>query len=153
MSDPRLLVLDEPFSGLDPGAVEAMAGLLRELTGAGVGILFSSHQLEIVERLCDRIVVMAHGSVAASGSAEELRRSHGEVLHRLVVSERSAPLSWLHDVRGVEVRRCEPHVAVVLLKDEHAADRLLREALRHGEVRELAETVPTVAEIFREVAA
>ena len=62
VSDPELLVLDEPFSGLDPVAVDVMSEVLRERAQAGVGTLFSSHQLDVVERLCDRVVLSAPGS-------------------------------------------------------------------------------------------
>ena len=67
MHEPVALVLDEPFSGLDPAAVDAMADLLRERAARGVPVLFSSHQLDLVERLCDRLVVLARGRVVAAG--------------------------------------------------------------------------------------
>ena len=71
--EPELLVLDEPFSGLDPTAVDALSGVIREVAKAGGAILFSSHQLELVERLCDRIVILDAGKVLASGTLAELR--------------------------------------------------------------------------------
>jgi len=61
LGDPVALILDEPFSGLDPVAVEAMAEVLRERSAAGVPVLFSSHQLDLVERLCDRLVILDGG--------------------------------------------------------------------------------------------
>src|SRR5690606_10643888 len=63
--DPEVLVLDEPFSGLDPTAVEVMSSVLRDKADAGVPVIFSSHQLELVERLCDRIGVIAGGRMVA----------------------------------------------------------------------------------------
>ena len=85
MGRPRALVLDEPFSGLDPAAVDNMADLLREHTARGVPVLFSSHQLDLVERLCERLVVLAKGRVVASGTPDELR-STSVSRHRLVLS-------------------------------------------------------------------
>lgn len=73
VGDPSLLVLDEPFSGLDPVAVETMAGLIREQAARGVGVLFSSHQLELVERLCDTVCVLDGGRVVASGAVAQLQ--------------------------------------------------------------------------------
>ena len=70
---PTALVLDEPFSGLDPAAVDAMADVLRDRAASGVPVLFSSHQLDLVERLCDRLVVLARGRVVAQGPVEALR--------------------------------------------------------------------------------
>ena len=72
VGDPQLLVLDEPFSGLDPEAVEAMADLLQAQANRGVAVLFSSHQLELVERLCDRVCVLQAGRVVVDGTVEEL---------------------------------------------------------------------------------
>lgn len=75
LGDPQLLVLDEPFSGLDPAAVQQMSALLREYTSAGVPVLFSSHQLDLVDRLCDEIVVLHHGRLVAHGTSEQLREN------------------------------------------------------------------------------
>lgn len=73
VGSPDLLVLDEPFSGLDPVAVDTMAELIRQQAARGVGVLFSSHQLELVERISDRVCVLRAGRVVASGSVAELQ--------------------------------------------------------------------------------
>ena len=71
--DPVLLILDEPFAGLDPEAVDAMSGVLREQAAAGKPVIFSSHQLELVERLSDRVGIIRHGQLVANGTVDELR--------------------------------------------------------------------------------
>src|SRR5690625_474041 len=71
--DPDLLILDEPFSGLDPVAVDVMSSVLRERAEAGVPVIFSSHQLDLVERLCDRVGIIRDGQMEALGSIDELR--------------------------------------------------------------------------------
>jgi ABC-2 type transport system ATP-binding protein len=71
--DPELLVLDEPFSGLDPLGVDVLATVLQERVKAGVAVLFSSHQLELVERLCDRVAIVEAGKLVADGTVDELR--------------------------------------------------------------------------------
>ena len=73
VNEPDLLVLDEPFAGLDPIAMAAMAGLLQELAGSGVTVLFSSHQLDLVENLCEDVVIIDHGRVALAGTLDALR--------------------------------------------------------------------------------
>lgn len=73
LADPAVLILDEPFSGLDPVAVDAMADVLREKTAQGVPVLFSSHQLDLIDRLCDRMVILHKGRMVANGTTEELR--------------------------------------------------------------------------------
>jgi ABC-2 type transport system ATP-binding protein len=71
--EPDLLVLDEPFSGLDPDGVDALSGALtEEIRARGVPVIFSSHQLELVERLCDSVAIIAAGRIATSGRLEEL---------------------------------------------------------------------------------
>jgi ABC-2 type transport system ATP-binding protein len=71
---PELLVLDEPFSGLDPVGVDTLTKVLRERTGSGVGLLFSSHQLELLERLADRVVILEEGRVIANEAVDPANR-------------------------------------------------------------------------------
>jgi len=70
---PDVLVLDEPFAGLDPVAVDVMADVLRERADAGVPVIFSSHELELVERVCDRVGIIDRGKMVAIGTVAELR--------------------------------------------------------------------------------
>ena len=72
--DPELLVLDEPFSGLDPIGIATMSEVLRERAAAGVGVVFSSHQLDLVEEVCEDVVIISRGRVVAEGEIEALRR-------------------------------------------------------------------------------
>lgn len=74
---PRLLFLDEPFSGIDPIAVKGIKDVLTRMVEEGVTIFFSSHVMELVERLCTRVAILHKGSVRAVGSLEELRRASG----------------------------------------------------------------------------
>jgi ABC-2 type transport system ATP-binding protein len=156
MASPIALILDEPFSGLDPDAVDAMADLMREQAARGVPVLFSSHQLDLVERICDDLVVLSSGRVVAGGKVEDLRH-RGRTLHRLVVaagaSGGAADAGWVRDVPGVAVVDVDGPVAVLELVAADASDRLLREALRRGSVRELSTIVPSLSEIYREVTA
>ena len=149
MADPTVLVLDEPFSGLDPAAVDEMADVLREHARRGVPILFSSHQLDLVERLCDRLVVLARGRVVAGGTAQELRAG-AAVRHRLVLS---GDAGWTRDQPGVHVADVEGPTALVEILDVGADRALLSEALRRGDVHEFARIVPPLSEIYREVTA
>ncbi|MBF6349024.1 MULTISPECIES: ABC transporter ATP-binding protein [Nocardia] len=148
VAQPAALVLDEPFSGLDPVAVDSMADLLAEYAGQGVPVLFSSHQLDLVERLCDRLVILANGRVVAQGSAAELRAA-GALRYRL---QTGSDTGWLNEFAGVSV--VERNGAAVLLELTGATtDQVLTEALARGSVHEFAEVRPSVAEIFREVTA
>ncbi len=90
--EPLMLVLDEPFAGLDPEAVDSMSEVLRERAVAGTPVLFSSHQLELVERLCDRVGIIQRGRMVAIGSVDELRR-HGP--DRYWVDAPAATSGWM----------------------------------------------------------
>ncbi len=147
MGGPQALVLDEPFSGLDPTAVDSMADLLREHTARGVPVLFSSHQLDLVERLCERLIVLGRGRVLASGTPDDLR-SQSVLRHRLVLG---GDAGWVRDVRGVQVIDLDGPSALLELADPSAAHGLLAEALTRGDVRQFSPERPTLAQIYREV--
>ena len=146
---PIALVLDEPFSGLDPAAVDSMADLLREHTRRGTPVLFSSHQLDLVDRLCDRLVVMAHGTVVAQGSADELR-SGGPVRYRLVLG---GDAGWTRDQRGVHVADVDGSTALLEVLEPGAEQHVLGEAVARGPVHEFRRVVPRLSEIYQEVTA
>jgi ABC-2 type transport system ATP-binding protein len=149
LADPIALVLDEPFSGLDPAAVDQMSHLLREHTAEGTPVLFSSHQLDLVDRLCDSIVVLHRGTVVAQGTSEELR-SGAPLRYRLVLA---GDAGWVRTVPGVSVVDLDGSTALVAPNDAEAAAALVRRAVERDEVRDFARLVPTLSEIYREVAA
>ena len=145
--DPEILVLDEPFSGLDPIAVETVQGVLKERAAAGVPVLFSSHQLDIVERLCDDLVVIADGSIRASGSREKLRAEYGGSQYELVVT---GSAEWVAGEKGVEIAGLDGDRAVFSATPD-AAQAVLRAALDRGPVIRFSPHEPSLAQIFREV--
>lgn len=151
MSNPDGLILDEPFSGLDPSAVDAMADQLREHAARGIPILFSSHQLDLVERLCDRLVILSRGRLAAAGTTDELRLG-GPVRYRLVLG---GDAGWVRDVRGLTVLDVDGRSALLDLTQDgpEAAQALLRTAMDRGPVLEFGRVIPNLSEIYREVAA
>ena len=149
LHDPIALVLDEPFSGLDPMAVDSMVDLLREHTARGVPVLFSSHQLDLVERLCDRLVILARGRVVAAGEVEDLRAG-GPVRYRLGLA---ADAGWVRGLRGIHVVDVDGSTALVEVVEPGAEQEVLREAAARGPVREFTPVRPALADIYREVAA
>ncbi len=74
--DPKLLVLDEPFVGLDPKATFTLKEIMREMCGKGTAIFFSTHVLDVAEKLCNKIAIIKHGRIIAAGDIEELTEGH-----------------------------------------------------------------------------
>jgi ABC-2 type transport system ATP-binding protein len=146
--DPALLVLDEPFSGLDPIAVDAMTALLRDRAATGVPVLFSSHQLDLVERICDDLVIIADGEVVAAGPVAQLRAERAGDRYRLILDDDAG---WLRDVPDLRVLDVDGPRALIELDDPAEDQELLARALRRGPVREFSRVVPALADIYREV--
>jgi ABC-2 type transport system ATP-binding protein len=147
--DPDVLILDEPFSGLDPIAIDTVLTVLRERAAAGVPVLFSSHQLAVVERLCDDLVIISGGVIKASGDRDELRARHGSARFELVVD---TDAGWLRDHPGVRVVDLDgPRVVFELVNGTRADQDVLQTALNKGGVKSFQPVLPTLDEIFKEV--
>ena len=154
--EPEVLVLDEPFSGLDPLAVEVVLAVLKDRADAGVPVLFSSHQLDIVERLCDDLVIIADGQIRANGSVDGLRREHGSSRHELLLGGTSAAGSgtgdagWVREMPGVTVIDFDGGYAL-FEADEDARATVLARAVASGELVSFGPHEPSLAQVFREV--
>jgi len=146
--DPEVLVLDEPFSGLDPIAVEVVLNVLKDFAATGAPVIFSSHQLDIVERLCDDLVVIADGEIRASGSREGLRAQHSLPRFELQVG---GDVGWLRDEPGVTVLDFVGGYALFDVDSEATAQRVLQRAIATSTVERFAPQVPSLSQIFKEV--
>ncbi|MDV6014336.1 ATP-binding cassette domain-containing protein [Haloechinothrix sp. LS1_15] len=146
--EPTVLVLDEPFSGLDPVAVDMMSGVLREQAAAGVPIVFSSHQLDLVERLCDRVGIIRNGQMVATGTVEEL--SAGAVSQLRVVVP-GAPAGWARGLDGTRVLSEQDSTTLLELEPDADEQAVLRAAMEHGPVTEFSKHRLSLAELFRHV--
>lgn len=152
VSSPELLILDEPFSGLDPVAVDVMSQVILERAAAGVPTLFSSHQLDVVERLCDRVVIIRSGRLVADGTIPELQAT--ETPRWRVVVERAAGSA---PVQAASLNLPAPTVEVddagrlVITAAGADEQELLSTAQRLGTVRELGPVRHRLTDIFREV--
>jgi ABC-2 type transport system ATP-binding protein len=148
--DPVLLVLDEPFSGLDPTGTDALSEILLERAAAGVPVVFSSHQLELVERLCDAVAIIDAGRLVASGRVAELReRDRRPTLRVEVATDRD----WTAGLQGVTTLRADGGGALLELADGADEQRVLDAARAAGPVRHFAFVRPTLTELYREVVA
>lgn len=148
--DPTVLILDEPFSGLDPFAVELVAGVLQERAAAGAAVLFSSHQLDVVERLCDDLVIIADGRIRAAGDREALRNQHATDSYELVLAD-GCDAGWVANRPGVTRVTLAGSRAAFDASEPEAAQRVLREAVADYEVAGFGRVRPTLGQIFKEV--
>jgi ABC-2 type transport system ATP-binding protein len=151
VSRPEVLILDEPFSGLDPIGVDSLAAALLDQCRQGVPVVFSSHQLELVERLCDSVGILARGRMVAAGTVEELRRRDSGRLLRVVVPD--AVPHWAGELPGVRVVSERAGDTLLELADGADDQAVLAAALRTGRVAHFAWQQPTLVELFREAVA
>jgi ABC-2 type transport system ATP-binding protein len=150
VNEPELLVLDEPFSGLDPLAMTAMSEMLAEVAAAGTTVLFSSHQLDLVEDICEDVVIINAGRVVRAGDLAELR---AEVPQRFVtIRYRGGAPEWF---RSSSVALVDQRDGEARLRVEQGADlaALAAAAQRDTDLVAFAYEPPTLSELFREAVA
>jgi len=145
---PTILVLDEPFSGLDPIAVDVMSKVLLDKAAEGIPVVFSSHQLELVERLCHRVGIIRSGQMVEIGEVDELR-SGGAA--ELVVTAPHTPDGWANGIAGVTVIGREAATTTLRLDDGADDQEVLRAALATGPVTEFSRRRPSLTELYRSV--
>lgn len=146
--DPELLVLDEPFSGLDPIAVETMSDVLTEQAEQGKAVVFSSHQLDLVEDLCEEVAIIDEGSVVVRGRVRELKDSAPiRHLELDLEGDASSLLDTLDGVQRVETRNGVHTVIVDATTDVRG---FIARAEGAGRLRHFAYTSPSLSDLFRE---
>ena len=151
LHEPELLVLDEPFAGLDPVAVKTLADVLRAEADRGAAVLFSSHQLELVEDICEQVAIIDHGRIVASGDVDALRRRSQQ--RRIEIELDGAPGAWLPDIPGVElVERRNGNLRLVADRDVDP-EQVLAAAEKAAHVVAFSYAPPSLAELFLELVA
>ncbi|AWT26847.1 ABC transporter ATP-binding protein NatA [Corynebacterium provencense] len=152
--DPALLILDEPFSGLDPVAVSVMSEMLLAKAAEGVPVLFSSHQLDLVQRLCDRVGIITRGEMRAEGTVDELR-GRGPVIFEIRTPARDwyPPGTTVTGVTGGEGGPGDDGSTVLLDAGGVDDQTILNAALAAGPVHGFTRRVPDLNELFKEVVA
>ena len=144
---PELLVLDEPFSGLDPTAVDVLSGVLRAEAGRGAAVLFSSHQLELVERLCDRVIILEGGRVLAMGSLAELRESLPQYLRVKVDTTED----WTVHLNGATVVGRDPSGVLIRLNGGTDPQAILKTAQTAGPVEHFGFESAGLVDVYRQL--
>ena len=146
--DPDLLVLDEPFAGLDPLGVDTLAGLLRTLADEGATVLFSSHQLDLVQHLCQDVVTVDHGHVVLAGSLEDLQSHTGRRYVDIVFARPPVP-GWCDALPGLQAGGDDRHTRLAIGPDGDL-DAVLRAARAAGPLLRFDFQPPSLEQMFRE---
>jgi ABC-2 type transport system ATP-binding protein len=145
---PELLVLDEPLSGLDPTGIDTMGRVLVDQARAGCCVLFSSHQLDQVEELCEEVTIIDHGRLVTSGTVDELATSGDRRLVVRIEGDRSA--DWARNLPGVTVSEEVGGTVRMVLAPSVDSDDVLKAAMQAGRVTQFSFERRRLSEVFRE---
>jgi ABC-2 type transport system ATP-binding protein len=145
--DPELLILDEPLAGLDPPGIDAIGEVLVERARASCCVLFSSHQLDQVEDLCDSVVIIDRGRVVVTGNVDELLTRGPRRLEVRV--EGTGDASWARGIPGVTVFAVDGGAVSLMLADSVDSDSVLRAAMAAGRVTGFTFERRRLTEVFR----
>jgi len=149
IAEPELIILDEPFSGLDPVNRDVIRDAVLELQSAGATVIFSTHDMAVAEKMCDRIFMIYKGKKVLDGSLDQIRESYGTDTVRLRSSLRSSDLNSLPGIRQVNDFGREFDLRLHPGTDPQS---ILHEVLRHGTVSAFEIVSPSLHDIFKRIA-
>jgi ABC-2 type transport system ATP-binding protein len=146
---PELLVLDEPFAGLDPVAVHTLAQVLRDEAARGAAVVFSSHQLDLVEDICEEVAIIDRGRIVANGDVDTLRDSSRK--RRIEVQLEKGPTQWVPHIADVEVVDRRNGDLRLLAGRDVDPEQVVAAAEQAGRVVSFSYGPPSLAELFLEL--
>ncbi|MED3644606.1 ABC transporter ATP-binding protein [Caldifermentibacillus hisashii] len=144
---PSLLILDEPFSGLDPINVELLKQAVLDLKESGTTIVFSSHRMEHVEQLCENLCILNKGKTVLQGSLKEIKQSFGK---KNLIIHADFDVSFLKEYPGVRKSSVTPEGIQLQIEGEEVAGSILQEIVGRGFIRKFALEEPSLNDIFIE---
>jgi ABC-2 type transport system ATP-binding protein len=150
LHDPAILVMDEPFSGLDPVNANVLKEAFLEMHRRGKTIIFSTHQLEQVEELCQDIVIIHKGQTIVQGSVQEVKHQHGRNVVRLKL-DNDPEARWLDTLEGVQVTKRRQDYIEMRIQAHLNPNLIVEAALQHDGIISRFELVePSLTDIFIE---
>ena len=150
LHNPSILVMDEPFSGLDPVNANVLKEAFLEMHRRGKTIIFSTHQLEQVEELCEDVLIINKGQTVIAGSVRDIKRQHGRNVARLKL-DNDADALWLDTLEGVQVTNRRQDYIEMRIRADLNPNVIVEAALRNGGIISLFELVePSLTDIFIE---
>lgn len=145
LHDPEYVILDEPTSGLDPVNQGLLREIVTELRNAGKAILYSTHQMDLAERLCDRLALINRGSIILKGTVDEVRRSHGG---NSVVVEFNGEGAFLRELAGVQSGSVDGNRAELELQEGVVLNDLIEQIGRRITLSRIEQVRPSLNTIF-----
>lgn len=145
INDPKLLILDEPFSGLDPINVELFKKVILEFKDKGTSIIFSSHRMEHVELFCDRLVVLVKGQSVISGYLKDIKRDYKK---KNIYVKGDIDVDKIKKCKGVEDIRLEKDEYIISISDEKYTSTLFKEISKFDNIYKFSVEDPSLNEIF-----
>jgi ABC-2 type transport system ATP-binding protein len=149
--DPDVLVLDEPFAGLDPSAVDELIGVIHQQASGGRTVVFSSHQLDLVEDMCESIILIHEGRVVLDGELRALKASSGDRILRVAVD--AASPGWASAIRGATLVSRDASETLLLLEPGVEPLEVLDQVRVAGTVHDFGLELPRLSQLFREAVA
>jgi ABC-2 type transport system ATP-binding protein len=143
---PELLILDEPMSGLDPVGMDLVRDLLLDLQRGGTTLILSSHQMETVERMCDRVALIHRGELLLAGTVRDVKREHGG--KRVAFEVESGDTEFLASLPGVTGAKTVGARVELDLREEADPQAVLRAALQSLTLRRFEIVEPSLHEVF-----
>ena len=141
LHEPELLILDEPFSGLDPVNVELLKRAVKDLNDKGSTIIYSSHRMEHVEELCDDVCIIDKGQLVVSGDIQKVRSEHG---NKLVIVESDHQIDGLDDIPGILKKEHRKHDVRLTIENEAVAEKIYNTVIKQGYVRRFQVLEPSL---------
>ncbi|ATN02049.1 ATP-binding cassette domain-containing protein [Staphylococcus capitis] len=145
LHEPELLILDEPFSGLDPVNVELLKRAVKDLNDKGSTIIYSSHRMEHVEELCDDVCIIDKGQLVVSGDIQKVRSELG---NKLVIVESDHQIDGLDDIPGILKKEHRKHDVRLTIENEAVAEKIYNTVIKQGYVRRFQVLEPSLNDIF-----
>ena len=146
INDPKLLILDEPFSGLDPINVALFMNIINELKSKGTSIIFSSHRMEHVELFCEKLVILVHGKSVLEGNLKDIKKQYGKKNIHIIGDVKKDELLKIDGVEEV----IETNEIVVKVKNENFVSNVFNYVAKQKNITKFCVEEPTLNEIFIE---
>jgi ABC-2 type transport system ATP-binding protein len=151
LHDPEILIMDEPFTGLDPINVRLLKEAFLEMRDRGKTLIFSTHQMETVEELCESIAIVDRGRVVVSGAVRDVKRAMGRQVVRLATDGDGHGVEWLDDLPWVTLTAEREDFVELRVPADQDPEAILRAALSRGDrVTRFEIAEPSLEEIFVE---